>query len=118
MLPGVCCSCYAAGHEPHQQLEAAACRPVFGARAAAVPPPAHGVPQLSHAVLLRDCATPVLAVEVVGEGDIQVPLVLSVWDALQCPLEHLPLADGDGLLEVEDCLLPVRVPMPASQLSS
>ena len=70
--------------------------------------------QSAHPVLLSPGRLHVLSPEVVLHNNVQVPGILLVGAALQSTLHHLPLVDNEGVLQVENSLLPVCMPRPVT----
>ena len=55
-----------------------------------------------------------LALELVGHADVQVPGVLLVGTAFQNALNDFPLVDNQSVFQIKDSLLPVCMPRPAT----
>ena len=65
------------------------------------------LPELPEPVLLLSVQLRVLPVELDGDVDIQVPMVIAIRRASQHARDLLALPDRQRILEVEDRLLPV-----------
>ncbi len=55
-----------------------------------------------------------LALKFVGHADVKVPGILLVGTAFQNALNDFPLIDDQSVFKIEDSLLPVCVPRPAT----
>ena len=75
-----------------------------------------GSNESSHPVLLGSGGCHVLALELVGHADVKVPGILLVGTAFQNALNDFPLVNNQCVFKIEDSLLPVCMPRPATTM--
>lgn len=64
---------------------------------------------LAHVEIVRSLGVRELPLELVRNGDIQIPIVLLVWLAADLPLDDLLVLHGQNIINIKNRLLPMGV---------